>query len=68
MTGRIDVVSLTHSEAYNASKSKDFRIVANLEDAINKAIGEPAVVAILAGYPEKLAAKPAAYKGIPRVW
>jgi NitT/TauT family transport system substrate-binding protein len=67
LTGRIDAASLTHSEAYNASKSKDFRIVASLDDAINKAIGEPAVVAILAGYPEKLAAKPAAYKEFARM-
>ncbi len=67
LTGRIDAASLTHSEAYNASKSKEFRIVASLDDAINKAIGEPAVVAILAGYPEKLAAKPAAYKEFARM-
>jgi NitT/TauT family transport system substrate-binding protein len=67
LTGRIDAASLTHSEAYNASKSKEFRIVANLDDAINKAVGEPAVVAILAGYPEKLAAKPAAYKEFARM-
>jgi NitT/TauT family transport system substrate-binding protein len=67
LTGRIDAASLTHSEAYNAAKSKDFRIVANLDDAINKAIGEPAVVAILAGYPDKLAAKPAAYKEFARM-
>jgi NitT/TauT family transport system substrate-binding protein len=67
LTGRIDAASLTHSEAYNASKSKDFRVVANLDDAINKALGEPAVVAILAGYPEKLAAKPAAYKEFARM-
>ena len=67
LTGRIDAASLTHSGAYNASKSKEFRIVANLDDAINKAIGEPAVVAILAGYPENLAAKPAAYKEFARM-
>ncbi len=67
LTGRIDAASLTHSEAYNASKSKEFRIVASLDDAINKAVGEPAVVAILAGYPEKLAAKPAAYKEFARM-
>ena len=67
LTGRIDAASLTHSEAYNASKSKDFRVVANLDDAINKALGEPAVVAILVGYPEKLAAKPAAYKEFARM-
>jgi NitT/TauT family transport system substrate-binding protein len=67
LTGRIDAASLTHSEAYNARNSKDFRVVANLDDAINKAIGEPAVVAILAGYPEKLAAKPAAYKEFARM-
>jgi NitT/TauT family transport system substrate-binding protein len=67
LTGRIDAASLTHSEAYNAQHSKEFRIVANLDDAINKAIGEPAVVAILAGYPEKLAAKPAAYKEFARM-
>jgi NitT/TauT family transport system substrate-binding protein len=67
LTGRIDAASLTHSEAYNASRSKEFRIVASLDDAINKAIGEPAVVAILAGYPEKLAAKPAAYKEFARM-
>jgi NitT/TauT family transport system substrate-binding protein len=67
LTGRIDAASLTHSEAYNASKSKEFHIVASLDDAINKAVGEPAVVAILAGYPEKLAAKPAAYKEFARM-
>jgi NitT/TauT family transport system substrate-binding protein len=67
LTGRIDAASLTHSEAYNAQHSKEFRIVASLDDAINKAIGEPAVVAILAGYPEKLAAKPAAYKEFARM-
>jgi NitT/TauT family transport system substrate-binding protein len=67
LTGRIDAASLTHSEAYNARNSKDFRVVANLDDAINKAIGEPAVVAILVGYPEKLAAKPAAYKEFARM-
>jgi NitT/TauT family transport system substrate-binding protein len=67
LTGRIDAASLTHSEAYNARNSKEFRVVANLDDAINKAIGEPAVVAILAGYPEKLAAKPAAYEEFARM-
>ena len=67
LTGRIDAASLTHSESYNASKSADFRNIASLDDAINQAIGEPAVVAILAGYPEKLAAKPAAYKEFARM-
>jgi NitT/TauT family transport system substrate-binding protein len=67
LTGRIDAATLTHSEAYNASKSSDFRNIASLDDAINQAIGEPAVVAILAGYPEKLAAKPDDYKEFARV-
>lgn len=67
LTGRIDAASLIHSEAYNASKSSDFRLIANLDDAINKAIGEPAVVAILAGYPEKLNAKPDDYKEFARM-
>ncbi len=67
LTGRIDAASLTHSEAYNASKSKEFRAIESLDDAINQAIGGPAVVAVLVGYPEKLAARPDAYKEFARM-
>ncbi len=67
LTGRIDAATLSHSEAYLAERNKDFRVLAQLNDAIDDAVGAPAVSAVLVGYPEKLAARPAAFKEFARV-
>ena len=67
LTGRIDAATLSHSEAYLAERNKDFRVLAQLNDDIDDAVGAPAISAVLVGYPEKLAARPAAFKEFARV-
>jgi NitT/TauT family transport system substrate-binding protein len=67
LTNRIDAATLAHSEAYLADRSKDFRLLAQLNDAIDDAVGAPGVSAVLASYPDKLAARPAEFKEFARV-
>jgi NitT/TauT family transport system substrate-binding protein len=67
ITGRIDAATLSHSQAYLAEHSKDFRLLIRLNEDVNKTVGGPAVSAVLVGYPEKLAARPEAYKEFIRV-
>lgn len=67
ITGRIDAATLSHSQAYLAANSKDFRLLIRLNQDVNKTVGGPAVSAVLVGYPEKMAARPEAYKEFIRV-
>lgn len=67
ITGRIDGATLSHSQAYLAEKSKDFHLLIRLNEDVNKTVGGPAVSAVLVGYPEKLAARPEAYKEFIRL-
>jgi NitT/TauT family transport system substrate-binding protein len=67
LTNRIDAATLSHSEAYLAERNKDFRLLVQLNDAIEAAVGAPGVSAVLASYPEKLAARPDSFKEFARV-
>jgi NitT/TauT family transport system substrate-binding protein len=67
ITSRIDAATLTHSQAYLAGNSQDFRLLIGLNADVNKTVGGPAVSAVLVGYPEKLAARPEAYKEFARL-
>jgi NitT/TauT family transport system substrate-binding protein len=67
LTGRVDAANLSHSQAYLAEKDKAFRVVARLNTDINDTVGGPAVSAVLVGYPDKLAARPAAFKEFARL-
>lgn len=67
LTGRIDAATLSHSEAYLADRDKNFRLLVQLNDDIEKAVGAPGVSAVLVSYPEKLAARPDAFREFARV-
>jgi NitT/TauT family transport system substrate-binding protein len=67
ITGRVDAATLSHSQAYLAENSKDFRLLIRLNADVNKTVGGPAISAVIVGYPEKLAARPEAYKEFMRV-
>jgi NitT/TauT family transport system substrate-binding protein len=66
-TGRVDAATLSHSQAYLAEQDRTFRVLSRLNAAINEAMGGPAISAILAGYPEKLQARSAAFQEFARM-
>jgi ABC-type nitrate/sulfonate/bicarbonate transport system substrate-binding protein len=60
-TGRVDAATLIHAQAYLAGKTGDFRPVVETGKDLNALFGVQMVSAVLAGYGEKLDAKPALY-------
>lgn len=64
---RIDAATLIHSQAYNAEKSGDFRMIANTTEDLHEIFGIDTVSAVLVSYPEKLAARPEAFKEFNRM-
>lgn len=61
-SGTIDAGTLIHSQAYKAQQSGEFRsVVAAAVDNVG-VFGVPTVAAVYVGYPEKLEARPDAFK------
>ncbi|MCP5152703.1 MAG: ABC transporter substrate-binding protein [Ectothiorhodospiraceae bacterium] len=61
-SGHIDAGTLIHSQAFKAKESGEFRSVVPASMDNVEVFGVPTVAAVYVGYPEKLAAKPEAYK------
>ena len=66
-SGTIDAATLIHSQAYAASKSGEFRSLVRTAPAASEALGVHPVSAVHVGYPEKLAARPEAFKEFARL-
>lgn len=66
-TGRIDAATLIHSQAFAASKSGEFRSVAHTAKDMYETFGLRMVSAVNVGYPDKLEARPAAYREFNRL-
>jgi NitT/TauT family transport system substrate-binding protein len=65
--GRIDAATLIHSQAYQAEQKDDFRLIANTTEDLHELFGIDTVSAVLVSYPEKLAARPEAFKEFNRM-
>ena len=66
-SGRIDAATLIHSQAYQAEKSGDFRLLANSTQDLHELFGVDTVSAVLVSYPDKLVARPEAFKEFNRM-
>jgi NitT/TauT family transport system substrate-binding protein len=65
-TGQVDAASLIHSQAWRAQQSGDFVNIVESGQVLNKLYG-PLVSAINVSYPEKLAARAAAFEEFNRM-
>ena len=65
--GQIDAATLIHSQAYRAAESGEFRNIAETAQITNEHFG-PLVSAVNVGFPERLRAKPDAYKEFGRMF
>ena len=66
-TGRVDAATLIHSQAYAASKSGKYRTIAETSKDIYKLFGVDTVSAVNVSYPDKLKARPEAFKEFNRM-
>lgn len=64
---RIDAATLIHSQAFQAAQSGDFRAIAQTGQDIFELFGVNTVSAVNISYPEKLAARPEAFKEFNRM-
>ena len=60
--GRIDATNLVPTQAIAARQDKSLRQLGNLSRDLHEVIGSDIVFTVLVGYPERLQAKPEAYK------
>ena len=65
--GRVDAAGLIHSQAYKADKSGKYRVVAYTSRDINELYGVDVVPAVNVSYPNKLEARPAAFREFNRM-
>lgn len=65
--GQIDAGTLIHSQAFRAAESGEFRNIAETGAILNELYG-PLVSAVNIGFPERLKAKPDAYKEFGRMF
>ena len=65
--GRVDAAGLIHSQAYKADKSGKYRVVAYTSRDIHELFGVDVVPAVNVSYPNKLKARPAAFKEFNRM-
>lgn len=66
-SGRVDAATLIAAQAYRADKSGRFRCIAFLARDIHELFGVDPVAAVNVSYPEKLAARPAAFREFNRM-
>ena len=65
---RIDAGTLIHAQAYKAIRSGEFRSVVPAAKDNVEIFGMPTVAAVYVGYPDKLAARPEAFKAFTRLF
>jgi NitT/TauT family transport system substrate-binding protein len=66
-TGKVDAAVLIHSQAILALKTGEYRSIAQTAKLNYELFGVPEVAGINVSYPEKLAARPAAFKEFNRM-
>jgi NitT/TauT family transport system substrate-binding protein len=66
-TGKVDAATLIHAQAYKAMQNGEFRVIAQTAQDLNKKLHLRMVSAVLAGYADKLKAKPEIYREFQRV-
>lgn len=67
VTGRVDAGVLIHAQAYAAEKGKDLRAIGVGQREMNEVLGARPITAVNVSYPEKLAARPEAFKEFNRL-
>ena len=65
---RVDAATLIHSQAYKADQTGDFRALTLTAKDLHDLFGVHTVSAVLVSYPEKLAARPEAFKEFNRMF
>ncbi|HEU5018268.1 MAG TPA: MqnA/MqnD/SBP family protein [Pseudolabrys sp.] len=66
-TGKVDAATLIHAQAFKAMKTHEFRVIAQTAHGLSEKYGLRMVSAVLAGYADKLKAKPEIYREFQRV-
>lgn len=66
-SGRVDAATLIHAQAFKAHKSGKYRVVAYTNKDIRELFGVDSVAAVNVTYPEKLKARPAAFREFNRM-
>lgn len=66
-SGKVEASTLIHSQALQALNSTTFRSIASTASANFELYGVPSVAAVNVSYPEKLAARPAAFREFNRM-
>jgi NitT/TauT family transport system substrate-binding protein len=66
-SGRIDAATLIHAQAFKAQQSGEFTALTQTAGDLTRKFGVRMVSAVLAGYGEKLDAKPEVYRELLRV-
>ena len=66
-TGRVDAATLIHAQAYKAGQTGNFRVITYTGKDIKETLGVDAVAAVNVTYPEKLKARPEAFKEFNRM-
>lgn len=64
---RVDAATLIHSQAFKALQTGQYRVLARTNDDIKEKFGVHSVSAVNVTYPDKLKAKPAAFKEFNRM-
>jgi NitT/TauT family transport system substrate-binding protein len=67
VTGRVDAGVLIHTQAYAADKGKDLRAIGVGQKEMAEVLGARPLTAVNVSYPEKLAARPEAFKEFNRM-
>ncbi|MGQ0663804.1 MAG: ABC transporter substrate-binding protein [Pseudomonadota bacterium] len=66
-TDRIDAATLIHSQAYQASQKGEFRSIVRTAADMMEVFGLRMVSAVMVGYPERLEARPVAFREFARM-
>lgn len=66
-TGKVDAATLIHAQAYKAMQNGEFRPIAQTAQDLNEKLHLRMVSAVLAGYADKLKAKPEIYREFQRL-
>lgn len=66
-TDKVDAATLIHAQAFNAQKTGEFRPIAQTAQDLNDRFKVRMVSAVIAGYGDKLKAKPEVYREFQRV-
>jgi len=66
-SGRVDAATLIHAQAFKARGTGNYRVLARTNSDIRELFGAPSVSAVNVTYPEKLKARPEAFKEFGRM-